>query len=277
MNAQNTLFSIVLAVISIITPAYALSGESFIPTLVTSRITMFDQDKTVCQTYYNGFILGGPKYPIIGVGEYVWKGGNGCNQCLQVEYNGKHVVAMAADWHSTLEPKQLDMAQSLLGKLGLDPNSSPSDPSAFKVTLVSCGVSPELNLGGTLRYIFGPGSKDTSLEMVILGNYHPIVGLTATINKVSYIGKRDAGKFKFYGFRLFPNSVITFKVDFDNGSSMTENVPIASIVTGRGGDVNFFKSGTTTTDTADNNSGYINPAVLTWTDYVDGKMPQPLQ
>ena len=235
---------------------------------------MFDEDQTSCETYYNGFMLAGPKYPVIGVGDFVFKNGEGCNQCLQLEYNGKVTVGMAADWHPTLEPQQLDVSPLLAQELGFPSNDNP-DPKAIKVTYVSCGVQPRLNLGGKLRFIFGPGSKDTSLEMNILGGFHPIKAVNAVINGATFVGKREGGKFRFGGFVLKANSIIQFQVAFDDGSSVIENISVATIVSGLGGGGNFFKSGSVTTDKVGDDK--VNPAVLTWVDFVDGTVPLPLQ
>ncbi len=270
-TSQSALF-LISALAFILPSANAIAGgPAFNPDLVTSRIDMFDDDQTACQTYYGGFMLGGPKYLAIGVGDKIFKGGAGCGQCLQLEYNGKTAVGMAADWHSTLLPSQLDVSPAIADKLGFGGNNP--DPKAVKVSYVSCGVDKSLNLGGTLKYFFGPGSKDTSLEVNILGGFHPIASVVATIKGAPFTGTRDGGKFRFGpGFVLKADSVITFTVTFDDGSSVTDNVSVATIASGLGGGGLFFKGGAiATTDKVGNNK--VNPAALTWPDFVMGTSP----
>ena len=249
----------------------AIAGSSFTPSLVTTR-EMFDDDQTTCQTYYGSFILGGDNYPIIGMGDDLYKGAQGCNQCVLLEYKGKTAVGMLGDW-APGAGTQLDVAPMISQQLGFPVGDNPN-PKDVKATFVSCGVSPSLNLGGKLRYFFGPGSKDTSFELVILGGFHPITSVTMTFGKTTVQGTRELGKFRFLtGFVLKADSTVTFTVTFDDKSVVTDTVSIATITSGLGGGGAFFKSGAVTTDRG-SGVNKLNPAVLTWPDAIDGVSKQ---
>ena len=238
---------------------------------------MDDQDLLSCNYNYGSFLKAGPDYPVIGVGESLWQGGKGCGQCVKMTYGEKSTYGVVAD-HCPPNTCEFDISMVIAEELGFGYNNP--DSKKFKVEPVPCSSDVWESYpsnANDLKYVFAAGSKDTSLEIIILGASGPIESVSMKVNGK---GKKYKGAFSYQKWRfnsetgfntyLRKKDKLEFSVKVSGVSSpITDKVDISSIAVGGGGA--FFKAsndGKITTDNDGNNQAI--PEVFSWSDILEG-------
>lgn len=257
---------------------------------------MTDDDQQSCGHHYGSFMLAGDNSYSLGVGENIFKTATSCGQCVQItnSLTKKTTFGMITDYcpPNLCTMGQLEVSKKIAGLLGFAIEAGTGRymqpaPSALSLVEVSCTYANISVPGGgftypdgKLRYFFGPGSKDTSFELFVLGGAHPIKSLALTTVDGPATVLRETNKFKLYGFNLVDlvgsqrqrYAPMTFTIEFTDGTVKQDTINLTSILNPAVGSGSaFFKNGAILTDKDLSKSGdKVNPPVYTWPDFVVG-------